>query len=188
VRAQPAAPARGDADELCRFAFVGVEQIALAGQQADPAGRRGSGNGRAYGEGSGVRELDGVGCVLLSSGLLNGVSMHSNGKIVTDLLKGELRFDRFLLSDADGIYELRARHMAAELKKDAVRLAVNARIDVVMEYDLEFCGYLAALVRESAEPMARVGAAVRWVLCAKMRLNLWSQSILSGDYSLTHAA
>jgi hypothetical protein len=57
-----------------------------------------------------------------------------------------------------------------------------------MAYDLEFCGYLAALVRESAEPMDRVGAAVRWVLHAKVRLNLRNRSILSGDYSLTHAA
>jgi hypothetical protein len=136
VGAQRAAPARGDADELCRFAFVGVEQIALAGGQADPAGRRGKENGRAYGEGGGVREPDGVGCVLLSSGLLNGVSVHSNGQMVTDLLKGELRFDEFLLSDADGIYELSARHVVAELKKDAARLAVNAGIDVVMAYDL----------------------------------------------------
>jgi beta-glucosidase len=135
-----------------------------------------------------VREPDGVGCVLLRSGLLNGVSVHSNGKIVTDLLKGERRFDGFLLSDAEEIYELSARHMAAELKKDAVRLAVNARIDVVMAYDLEFCGYFAALVRESAGRMARVGAAVRWVLHAKVRLNLWNQSSLSSDYSLTHAA
>jgi beta-glucosidase len=148
----------------------------------------GSENGRAYGEGGGVREPDGIGCVLLSSGLLNGVSMHSNGKTVTDLLKGELRFDGFLLSGADGSYELSARHMAAELKKDAVRLTVNARIDVVMAYDLEFCGYFAALVRESAEPMDRVDADVRPALHAKVRLNLWNQSILSGDYSLTHAA
>jgi beta-glucosidase len=125
----------------------------------------------------------GVSAVMLSSRLVNGVPVHADRDLVTNLLKEELGFDGFVLSDIGGVYGLFARHAAAASRKDAVRLAVNAGVDVVVTDDLEFCDYLVALVREGAVPLARVDDAVRRVLRAKLRLNLWNRPILYGDYS-----
>jgi beta-glucosidase len=122
----------------------------------------------------------GVVAITVNPGLLNGVPVHADKRIVTDLLKGELAFEGIVMSD---VYSLHLRDHVAVSKKEAVSRAINAGIDVVVTDDLEFCDYLVELVHEGKVPTARVDDAVRRVLRAKLRLNLWNRPILYGDYS-----
>jgi beta-glucosidase len=123
----------------------------------------------------------GVSCVVVSSGLVNGVPVAGNSRIVTDLLKGELGFEGFVLSD--NIFGLHEKDRIATSRKEAVERAINAGIDVVTTDDLRFCDYLVELVREGKVSIDRIDDAVRRVLRAKLRLNLWNRPILYGDYS-----
>jgi beta-glucosidase len=117
----------------------------------------------------------GVGSVMVSYSSWNGVKMHAQKRLLTDVLKGELGFHGLLVSDWGGVDQI------AKDYKQAVETAINAGIDMVMmpvlpgkekEY-IQFIKLLQELVSEGRVPLARIDDAVRRILRAKVALGLF---------------
>ena len=112
--------------------------------------------------------------VMVNSASVNGMPMHANKDILTGWLKEETGWDGVLITDWADINNLYTREMVAKDKKDALRIAINAGIDMVMEpYSADACGYLIELVKEGKVPMSRIDDACRRVLRMKYRLGLF---------------
>lgn len=112
--------------------------------------------------------------VMVNSASVNGVPMHANKDILTGWLKEETGWDGVLITDWADINNLYTREMVAKDKKDALRIAINAGIDMIMEpYSCDACGYLIELVKEGKIPKSRIDDACRRVLRMKYRLDLF---------------
>lgn len=112
--------------------------------------------------------------VMVNSASVNGMPMHANKEILTGWLKEETGWDGVLITDWADINNLYTREMVAKDKKDALRIAINAGIDMIMEpYSCDACGYLIELVKEGKIPMSRIDDACRRVLRMKYRLDLF---------------
>ena len=112
--------------------------------------------------------------VMVNSASVNGMPMHANKDILTEWLKEETGWDGVLITDWADINNLYTREMVAKDKKDALRIAINAGIDMIMEpYSCDACGYLVELVKEGKIPMSRIDDACRRVLRMKYRLDLF---------------
>jgi beta-glucosidase len=111
--------------------------------------------------------------VMVNSGEIDGVPVHASRYWLTDVLRGELGFDGVIVTDWQDVIFLHTRHRVAPTMKEAVRLAVEAGIDMSMTpYEYGFATYLAELVREGAIPEERVDASVRRILAMKLDLGL----------------
>ena len=114
--------------------------------------------------------------VMVNSASVNGMPMHANKEILTGWLKEETGWDGVLITDWADINNLYTREMVAKDKKDALRIAINAGIDMIMEpYSCDACGYLVELVKEGKIPMSRIDDACRRVLRMKYRLDLFKK-------------
>lgn len=124
--------------------------------------------------------------VMVCSGEINGVPVHANKHILTDILKGELQFKGFACSDWQDIEYLYQRHHVAKDNKDAVRIAVNAGIDMSMvPLDFSFTRDLIALVKEGKVPVSRINDAVRRILYVKYKMGIFDRPVgNAGDYPL----
>ena len=112
--------------------------------------------------------------VMVNSASVNGLSMHANKEFLTGWLKEQTGWDGVLVTDWADINNLYTREMVAKDKKDALRIAINAGIDMIMEpYSCNACGYLIELVKEGKIPMSRIDDACRRVLRMKYRLDLF---------------
>ena len=112
--------------------------------------------------------------VMVNSASVNGMPMHANKEILTGWLKEETGWDGVLITDWADVNNLYTREMIAKDKKDALRIAINAGIDMIMEpYSCDACGYLIELVKEGKIPMSRIDDACRRVLRMKYRLDLF---------------
>lgn len=112
--------------------------------------------------------------VMVNSASVNGMPMHANKEILTGWLKEETGWDGVLITDWADINNLYTREMIVKDKKDALRIAINAGIDMIMEpYSCDACGYLIELVKEGKIPMSRIDDACRRVLRMKYRLDLF---------------
>ena len=112
--------------------------------------------------------------VMVNSASVNGIPMHANKEFLTGWLKEETGWDGVLITDWADINNLYTREMVAKDKKDALRIAINAGIDMIMEpYSCDACGYLIELVKEGKIPMSRIDDACRRVLRMKYRLDLF---------------
>ena len=112
--------------------------------------------------------------VMVNSASVNGMPMHANKEFLTGWLKVETGWDGVLITDWADINNLYTREMVAKDKKDALRIAINAGIDMIMEpYSCDACGYLVELVKEGKIPMSRIDDACRRVLRMKYRLDLF---------------
>ena len=112
--------------------------------------------------------------VMVNSASVNGMPMNANKDILTGWLKEETGWDGVLITDWADINNLYTREMVAKDKKDALRIAINAGIDMIMEpYSCDACGYLVELVKEGKIPMSRIDDACRRVLRMKYRLDLF---------------
>lgn len=117
--------------------------------------------------------------IMVNSGLINGVPVHANPKILTDLLKKELGFKGLVVTDWGDIENLYQRDRVAKDNKEAVMIAINAGIDMSMvAYNYEpFCDDLVALVKEGKVSMERIDDAVRRILTLKFELNLFEKPV-----------
>lgn len=117
--------------------------------------------------------------IMVNSGLINGIPVHANPKILTDLLKKELGFKGLVVTDWGDIENLYQRDRVAKDNKDAVMIAINAGIDMSMvAYNYEpFCDDLVALVKEGKVSMERIDDAVRRILTLKFELNLFEKPV-----------
>lgn len=118
----------------------------------------------------------GVGAVMISYSSWNGLKMHRNRYLITDVLKGELGFKGFVVSDYNGIDEIDGKR---GFTKDEVAAAVNAGIDMVMvpaEWR-RFIDYLRDGVKDGAVPMSRIDDANRRILTKKFELGLFEKPL-----------
>lgn len=120
--------------------------------------------------------------VMVNSGSVNGVPVHANAELLTKWLKEDLNWDGMLITDWADINNLYTREYVAANKKEAIKMAINAGIDMAMEpYALDFCTLLKELVEEKQVPMSRVDDAVRRILRLKVRLGLFEQPMTATE-------
>ena len=125
--------------------------------------------------------LAGTLTMMVNSASINGVPVHASYEYLTKWLKEDLQWDGFLVTDWADINNLFSREKVAKDKKDAIRIAINAGIDMSMDpYSVEFCILLKELVNEGKVKMSRIDDAVRRILRAKYRLGLFDQPNTGG--------
>jgi len=122
--------------------------------------------------------------IMINSGLINGIPVHADRYLLTDLLRDELGFDGIILTDWEDINKLHDRDKVAESRKEAIKIAINAGIDMSMiPYDYEeFCDNLLELVKEGEISEARIDESVRRILKLKIELGLFDKKN-KPDYS-----
>lgn len=114
--------------------------------------------------------------VMVNSAMNNGLPFHANYELLTKWLKEDLNWDGMIVTDWADINNLYSRDHIAANKKEAIKLAINAGIDMSMDpYDWHFCTLLKELVQEGEVPMSRIDDAVRRVLRLKYRLGLFDK-------------
>jgi len=112
--------------------------------------------------------------VMVNSSEIDGIPGHANYHLLTEVLKGELQFKGFVISDCKDVKRLYTRDRVAASPKEAVALAINAGVDMSMvPNDFSFCDLLLQCVKEGLVPMARIDDAVRRILQVKARMGLF---------------
>ena len=125
--------------------------------------------------------------IMVNSSSINGVPVHASYEYLTQWLKQDLNWDGMIVTDWADINNLYTREHVAKDKKDAIRLAINAGVDMCMEpYKVDFCTLLRRLVDEGSVSMDRIDDAVRRIIRLKYRLGLFDHpntGNTKGDYS-----
>lgn len=120
--------------------------------------------------------------VMVNSGVDNGMPFHANKEYLTRWLKEDLNWDGLVVTDWADINNLCTRDHIAATKKEAIKIAINAGIDMSMvPYEVSFCDYLKELVEEGEVPMSRIDDAVARVLRLKYRLGLFDKPYWSTE-------
>ena len=122
------------------------------------------------------KEVLQAGCLslMVNSASNNGMPFHCNTELLTKWVKEDLNWDGMIVTDWADIDNLYNRERVASSRKEAVKLAINAGIDMAMvPYDCQFALDLIELVKEGEVPMSRVDDACRRVLRLKYRLGLF---------------
>ena len=118
--------------------------------------------------------------VMINSGDINGTPVHANYDILTKLLRNELGFKGVAVTDWEDVYKLVNVHRVAKTKKDAVKMAVMAGIDMSMTpNDFEFTKLLVELVKEGSIPESRLDVSVKRILQLKKELGLFENTIVN---------
>ncbi len=127
---------------------------------------------------------------MINSASINGMPVHASYEYLTKWLKEDLNWDGMLITDWADINNLYQREKVAKDKKDAIRIAINAGIDMSMDpYSTDFCDLLKELVEEGAVKMSRIDDAVRRILRVKFRLGLFDNpDVDPADYPLYGSA
>ncbi len=122
--------------------------------------------------------------IMVNSASNNGIPFHCNTELLTQWVKEDLNWDGMIVTDWADINNLYTRERVASSKKEAVKLAINAGIDMSMvPYECDFCTDLIALVEEGEVSMDRIDDAVRRILRLKFRLGLFDRpNTLLADY------
>ena len=117
---------------------------------------------------------EGAASVMVNSASVNGMPVHANHELLTVWLKEQTGWDGVLITDWADINNLYTRERVAKDKKEALCIAINAGIDMIMEpYSVEPCILLKELVEEGKVPMSRIDDAVSRILRMKERLGLY---------------
>jgi beta-glucosidase len=116
--------------------------------------------------------------VMVNSAEINGVPGHVNHQLLTEILRNELGFKGFVVTDWEDIKKLVTMWRVAANEKDATRMAIMAGNDMSMvPLDYSFSDHLIALVKEGSVPQARIDEAVRRILRVKFELGLFEKPI-----------
>ena len=117
--------------------------------------------------------------IMINSGLINGIPVHADYNILTNLLRKELGFEGVILTDWEDINKLYDRDKVAKSRKEASKMAINSGIDMSMvPYDYEeFCNNLIELVEEGEVKMSRIDDAVSKILKLKIELGLFETPV-----------
>lgn len=126
----------------------------------------------------------GVGSVMVSYSSWNGVKMHRNRYLITDVLKEELGFSGFVVSDYDGIDRIDGE---AGITRREVATAINSGIDMVMTSTRwrRLLTLLKAAVKDGDVPMSRINDANRRILARKVELGLFERPMAARRYLRT---
>ena len=112
--------------------------------------------------------------IMINSASVNGMPVHGSRELLTDTLRGKLGFDGLIVSDWEDVKRLHTRHRIAETPREAVRMAVDAGVDMSMvPHDYSFAEHLASLVRDGEIPEERLDRSVETILRLKLRLGLF---------------
>lgn len=119
----------------------------------------------------------GVATVMINSSEINGIPVHSDYNIVTNLLRNELGFRGVTVSDWGDIKSLYTRDRVADSPEEAVRMGVMAGVDMSMvAKDFSFAEILVKLVKENKVPISRIDEAVSRILRIKFRTGLFDNA------------
>lgn len=115
--------------------------------------------------------------IMINSGEINGVPVHCNKYLLTDVLRNELGFQGLIVTDWEDIIRLHTRHNVAASPREAVVMAINAGIDMSMvPGDYSFYDLLIEAVDKGEIPMERIDDAVRRILVLKYKLGLFDNA------------
>ncbi|WP_297063263.1 glycoside hydrolase family 3 N-terminal domain-containing protein [uncultured Duncaniella sp.] len=122
--------------------------------------------------------------IMVNSSSINGTPVHADPLLLTKWLKEDLQWDGLIVTDWADINNLYTREKVAKDKKDAIRIAINAGIDMAMEpYKVDYCDILRELVEEGKVSMSRIDDAASRALRLKYRLGLFDRpNTLLKDY------
>jgi beta-glucosidase len=116
--------------------------------------------------------------VMINSGSIDGIPGHANPRLLKTILRDELGFKGFTVSDWEDIERLHKRDRVAATPKEAVKLAVMSGVDMSMvPYNFKFATMLVELVKDGEVPMSRIDEAVRRILKVKVDLGLFENPI-----------
>lgn len=119
----------------------------------------------------------GVHTVMINSGIINNEPVHASYNLLTNLLREKMGFDGMIVTDWEDIDKLHTRDRLASSSKEAVKIGINAGIDMVMipyRYQ-DFCKNLVELVNEGAVSESRINDAVTRIIKLKLQLNLFEK-------------
>lgn len=112
--------------------------------------------------------------IMVNSGEVNGVPVHANRQLLTDLLRKQLKFKGVLVTDWEDILYLHTRHRVADSYRSAVKMAIDAGIDMSMTpIDVDFIDHVVDLVESGELTEKRINASVRRILILKKKLGLF---------------
>jgi len=118
--------------------------------------------------------------IMVNSGEVDGIPTHSDHYLLTEVLRGELKFEGFVVSDWEDIIRLYERDRVADSPKEAVRLSVMAGVDMSMvPMDFSFYHVLLELVNEGSVPVKRIDEAVSRILAVKFKLGLFDNTFIN---------
>lgn len=128
----------------------------------------------------------GVLSIMPNSGIVNGISTHSDYRLLTQWVKEDLGFDGVIVSDWADVPNLFNRDKLTHDYKEAIALAINAGVDMVMEaYNPAFFDSIIDAVEEGLISQERIDDAVRRILRLKFRLGLFENPLYTtADYPL----
>lgn len=119
----------------------------------------------------------GASTIMINSGSVNGMPVHGSKRLLTDLLRGELGFEGVIVSDWKDVIRLHTRHRIAESPREAVRLAVEAGIDMSMvPFNFSFAELLTDLVKSGDVSEQRIDESVKRILRLKYELGLFDNA------------
>ena len=121
---------------------------------------------------------------MVNSASINGIPTHANAILLSGWVKEELGWDGLFVTDWADIDNLYTRDHVAANKHEAVKMGVNAGIDMIMDpYDPECCNVIVDLAKSGDIPMSRIDDAVRRVLRLKVRLGLFENPTWDHEYT-----
>ncbi|HEY8938031.1 MAG TPA: glycoside hydrolase family 3 N-terminal domain-containing protein [Cyclobacteriaceae bacterium] len=124
----------------------------------------------------------GIKTIMINSGDVNGEAVHASSRILTKLLRDELKFKGVAVTDWEDIIRLYRNHRVAENEKDATYKAIMAGVDMAMTpYTTDFCEYLKQLVNEGKIDMDRIDLSVARILRLKLDLGLFENPLPRND-------
>jgi beta-glucosidase len=116
----------------------------------------------------------GASTVMINSGEINGIPIHSSNYLLTTVLRDELGFKGVIVTDWEDIIRLHTRHKIASSPKEAVRIGIEAGIDMSMvPHDYSFFHYLVELVKEGTISEKRIDESVARILNLKFKTGLF---------------
>ena len=123
--------------------------------------------------------------IMVNSASINGIPTHANAMLLTGWVKEELGWDGMVVTDWADIDNLYTRDHVAANKREAVKIGINAGIDMIMDpYDPECCNVIVDLAKSGEIPMSRIDDAVRRVLRLKVRLGLFENPTWEKEYPM----
>jgi beta-glucosidase len=116
----------------------------------------------------------GASTIMINSASINGMPVHASRHLLTDVLRGQFGFEGLIVSDWEDVIRLHTRHRIAESPREAVRMAVDAGIDMSMvPKDFSFAIHLVDLVKSGEVSVERIDRSVAIILRLKMELGLF---------------
>jgi beta-glucosidase len=116
----------------------------------------------------------GASTLMVNSSEINGIPVHADKHLLTDVLRKELGFQGVIVTDWEDIIRLHTRHNVAPTPRAAVTMAINAGIDMSMvPSDFSFFILLKEAVQKGEVPLSRIDDAVRRILLLKAKVGLF---------------